>query len=110
MKYYKTTENGFHAFSESTPQEFIDNKISELGLIETTKDYIDEYNAQQAILNKESEKAELAELKQYLLDTDYMVIKSIEKGSSMLTEYPDDYIKRQEARNRINEINSILEL
>lgn len=108
MKYYKTIESEFHAFSDSTPQEFIDSKINELGLVQTTKDYIDEYNTQQAILNKEPEKAELAELKQYLLDTDYMVIKSMEKGSSMLIEYPDEFVKRQKARDRINEIISIL--
>ena len=44
----------------------------------------------------------------YLAETDYMVIKCSERGLSMATEYPEDFEKRQQARDRINEIDEIL--
>lgn len=52
--------------------------------------------------------SELVELKNYLSRTDYMVVKCSERGLSMATEYPDEYEGRQQARDRINEINEIL--
>ena len=47
-------------------------------------------------------------LRKYLADTDYMVVKCSERGLSMASEYPDEYEGRQQARDRINEINEIL--
>ena len=47
-------------------------------------------------------------LRQYLSNTDYMVVKCSERGLSMATEYPTEYEERQKARDRINEINEIL--
>lgn len=47
-------------------------------------------------------------LRQYLSNTDYMVVKCSERGLSMATEYPKEYEERQKARDRINEINEIL--
>lgn len=51
---------------------------------------------------------EMRRLKQYLAETDYMVVKCSERGLSMASEYPEDYAKRQKARDRINEISEIL--
>ena len=59
----------------------------------------------------ESRKAlyiEIATLKRYLSDTDYMAVKCAEKGISMASAYPEEYVKRQQARDRINEITAIL--
>lgn len=108
MFYYKTKDNEFYAFRDDTAQEFIDNKINELELEETTKDYIDEYNAQQAILNKEPEKAELANLEQYLDDTDYISTKCYELKLSVQETYPIEFEKREQARARINELREII--
>lgn len=52
--------------------------------------------------------SEQIELKAYLSRTDYMVVKCSERGLLMSEEYPEDYAKRQEARDRINEISEIL--
>ena len=46
---------------------------------------------------------EIAELKQYLADTDYIVFK-IAEGSATAEEYTDVIRKRQEARARINKL------
>lgn len=51
---------------------------------------------------------ELAELEAYLRSTDYMAIKCGELGLSMMSEYPTEYIERQRARDRINEIRALL--
>ena len=59
----------------------------------------------------ESRKAlysEIATLKRYLAETDYMAVKCAEKGISMASAYPEEYVKRQQARDRINEIRAIL--
>ena len=45
----------------------------------------------------------------YLSSTDYMVVKCIERGLDMQSEYPLDYQKRQDARDRINEIRKEIE-
>ena len=58
--------------------------------------------------NKKDLVLERRVLRKYLSDTDYMAIKCAEKGLSMATEYPDEYEGRQQARDRINEINEIL--
>ena len=57
---------------------------------------------------KEKLKRELFRHELYLRDTDYMAIKCAEKGVSMATAYPEEYVKRQQARDRINEIRAIL--
>ena len=54
-------------------------------------------------------KVEIEELKKYLSDTDYCVIKSIELGTTIQTAYPDVHQKRIEARERINELEDVLE-
>ena len=51
---------------------------------------------------------EMNDLKRYLSETDYMVVKCSERGLSMAIEYPTEYEERQKARDRINEINEIL--
>lgn len=53
-------------------------------------------------------KRELYRHELYLRDTDYMAIKCAEKGMSMASAYPDEYIKRQQARDRINEIRALI--
>lgn len=52
---------------------------------------------------------EIYKLKQYLSDTDYCVIKSMEQGTNIQTAYPEEYQKRTEARNRINELEEQIE-
>ena len=51
---------------------------------------------------------EMNDLKRYLSETDYMAVKCAEKGISMASAYPEEYVKRQQARDRINEIRAIL--
>lgn len=53
--------------------------------------------------------AEMDTLKQYLKDTDYCVIKCLETGLDIVTEYPSEVLKRSQARARINEIQAVLE-
>lgn len=53
-------------------------------------------------LGKKVAEDEIASLKAYLAETDYMVIKSMERGESMQVAYPKIYAKRVEARERIN--------
>ena len=47
---------------------------------------------------------EISELKNYLTSTDYTVIKCMERGLSVADTYPEVYQKREEARERINEL------
>lgn len=56
----------------------------------------------------ETPKEELARLKTYLASTDYQVIKCYDKGLIYATEYPEEAIKRQQARDRINELQNII--
>ena len=58
--------------------------------------------------NKQKLKSELSQLEDYLNETDYMVIKCMERGLNMKSEYPLDYQKRQDARERINNIREEL--
>ena len=51
----------------------------------------------------EALKAQMAEKEDYLKSTDYMAIKCAERGLSMQTEYPNEYIARQNARDGIND-------
>lgn len=57
----------------------------------------------------ETPKEELARLKAYLASTDYQVIKCYDKGLIYATEYPEETIKRQQARDRINELQNVIE-
>ena len=47
-------------------------------------------------------------LETFLNDTDYMSTKCYERKLDMETEYPEEYVKRQEARIRINELKEII--
>jgi len=44
----------------------------------------------------------IASKEAYLSSTDYMAIKCAERGLSMQAEYPEEYLKRQNARDEIN--------
>lgn len=57
---------------------------------------------------KQKLQSELSQLEDYLKETDYMVIKCMERGLDMQSEYPLDYQKRQDARERINKIREKL--
>lgn len=57
---------------------------------------------------EEQSKSEIEQLKQYLKDTDYAVIKCNEQGLDIDVEYPNLKNERQTARNRINELESNL--
>ena len=52
----------------------------------------------------ESPEDEIWRLKRYLTSTDYTVIKCMERGLSVADTYPEVYQKREEARERINEL------
>lgn len=52
--------------------------------------------------------SEYAQLKKYLTDTDWHVIKCMELGVSMAVRYPEVHQQRTEARERINEIEEVL--
>ncbi len=54
-------------------------------------------------------KDEIYELKKYLSDTDYCVIKSIEQGTTIQVAYPEEYQKRIEARDKINELEEVIQ-
>ena len=64
--------------------------------------------AEHPLKEKEKLKRELVLHELYLRDTDYMAIKCAEKGISMASAYPEDYVKRQQARDRINEIRALI--
>lgn len=53
-------------------------------------------------------RTEKAELEAYLQSTDWMVVKCMELGLAMNREYPEEYVERQNARIRINEIEAEL--
>ena len=57
---------------------------------------------------KQKMQSELHKLEDYLESTDYMVVKCMERGLDMQREYPIDFQKRQDARDRINEIREDL--
>ena len=50
----------------------------------------------------EAKQQEIAEAKAYLNETDYAVIKCMELGLNLETEYPGLSAKRQEARDKVN--------
>ena len=58
---------------------------------------------------KQKLQSELFKLEDYLDSSDYMVVKCMERGLDMQSEYPLDYQKRQDARDRINEIRKEIE-
>ena len=86
-------------------QNFVNNSKENLG-INQTEEYIEIIKLKIDI--KEEYDQEFIELKDYLNDTDYMVIKCSELGLIMSNEYPEDYIKRKAARARINELKQIM--
>lgn len=52
--------------------------------------------------------AEIMALKNYLNETDKHAIKCAERGLEMKYEYPAEYVERQNARDRINELERLL--
>ena len=76
-------------------------EVPEHDTVEQIQVYIP-YTAEE--LQKMADEKEIAELKQYLADTDYQVIKCYDRGLVYATEYPEDFVKRQQARDRINEL------
>lgn len=61
-------------------------------------------DARETIKAKAAAEVEIAELKQYLADTDYCVIKAAEVSAPMAELYPEQHTRRAEARARINEL------
>jgi len=59
-------------------------------------------------MNKQVYETELSKLEYYLESTDYKTFKCFELGLSMKEKYPDIFAKRQEARDRINELRKII--
>ena len=51
---------------------------------------------------------EIHQLKSYLSDTDYTVIKCMELGVSVADTYPEIHQKRADARTRINELEEVI--
>ena len=62
----------------------------------------------QDLTTKEELELEIEELKQYLQETDYVVIK-IAEGVATTDEYADIITKRQETREKINELQAEIE-
>ena len=108
MLKYKDLENNIHAFEDDVNEDFLNKKIEELGLIAITNEEETAIREQKDIDNQVTEKKELNTLLRYLSNTDYMATKCSERKLDMETEYPDDYIKRENARIRINELKAIL--
>lgn len=59
--------------------------------------------------DEEEKKGMIEQLKQYLSDTDYAVIKCSEQNLDLESEYPGLKEKRQEARTKINELEASLQ-
>ena len=122
MKNYKTENNEMFAFEDTVPQEFLNNKIKELGLIEITEIDRQDISNQKDYYNQYSEKEELATLQSYLNSSDYV---SIHYGELLTQESKTIFldnisttfnmsnmnilIKREEARDRIDELRILIE-
>ena len=76
--------------------------------IEDKVDYYEICTWSSSEKEKQKLQSELHKLEDYLESTDYMVVKCMERGLDMKSEYPLDYQKRQDARDRINEIRKEL--
>ena len=77
--------------------------------IEDKGDYYEICTWSSSEKEKQKLQSELLKLEDYLESTDYMVVKCMERGFDMQSEYPLDYQKRQDARDRINEIRKEIE-
>ena len=77
--------------------------------IEDKGDYYEICTWSSSEKEKQKLQFELLKLVDYLESTDYMVVKCMERGLDMQSEYPLDYQKRQDARDRINEIRKEIE-
>ena len=77
--------------------------------IEDKVDYYEICSWSSSEQKKQKLQSELHKLEDYLESTDYMVVKCMERGLDMQTEYPLDYQKRQDARDRINEMRKEIE-
>ena len=84
--------------SESDIQEFEDEQVE---LAYDNSYYIKEYAPQKP--QEEINAERIAELKQFLTDTDYVVIK-IAEGEATSEDYADILSQRKSARKEINEI------
>ena len=76
--------------------------------IEDKVDYYEICTWSSSEKEKQKLQSELHKLEDYFESTDYMVVKCMERGLDMKSEYPLDYQKRQDARDRINEIRKDL--
>ena len=76
--------------------------------IEDKVDYYEICTWSSSEKEKQKLQSELHKLEDYLESTDYMVVKCMERGLDMKSEDPLDYQKRQDARDRINEIREDL--
>lgn len=87
-------------------------KVIDIAGVEAHEAYDEEVPIQVYIRYTETELTkmraaeEIAELKQYLTDTDYCVIKCMELGVAISEAYPEVHQKRTEARERINELEA----
>ena len=77
--------------------------------IEDKGDYYEVCTWSSSEQEKQKLQSELFKLEDYLDSSDYMVVKCMERGLNMQSEYPLDYQKRQDARDRINEIRKEIE-
>ena len=77
--------------------------------IEDKGDYYEVCTWSSSEQEKHKLQSELFKFEDYLESTDYMVVKCIERGLDMQSEYPLDYQKRQDARDRINKIRKEIE-
>lgn len=93
-------------FEHLTPEETAELAplLNELGdrYLHTYEDGSSEIKANPVIVDTPEE--EIWKLKRYLTSTDYTVIKCMERGLSVADTYPEVYQKREEARERINEL------
>ena len=85
-------------YSESDIQEFEDEQVE---LAYDNSYYIKGYAPQKP--QEEINAERIAELKQFLTDTDYVVIK-IAEGEATSEDYADILAQRKSARKEINEI------
>ena len=121
MRKYKDKNNEFHAFEEDAPEEFVDKKIKELGLIPVTEDEFAEIRKQQDLDNQVAEKKELATLESFLDQSNYIVINlgkkfTVEARNLYFKEVSSRFNmtnlevmeKQEEAIARINELKEII--
>lgn len=116
MRFFKDSNNELFAYSDEdikSMEKSNNTKIKKLykaflNLEEITMEERDAALEQIKLDNNYYLIEEQSQLLGYLSSTDYMVTKCLERKLDMETEYPEAYIKRQEARERIDKIKIIL--